>query len=420
MKILVVVSKAALGGHILSAFTIAKYLKKRGHTVIFAGGRGGLSTVIEKELSFIEVPFPMWHGSRVSYFTWSSFPVVGQLRKIIQQYDFDIIHAFDARAYIHTSMAALYEGKPNCCTLCGGIDPLYNIPIAAKIVVFSEEQRQKMQKQYSWKPERVEIIRTRVDVDKAISDDSPLPIDLPLIADVPSFMMISSFDGTKSLSIMQVIDALEILLEDHVLFQMIFIGGKGVFFEEMKQRAASINEKWHRQVITLTGPVVDAYKLLKKATIVLGVGRSAFEGMVFAKPTMVVGENGYAGLVSEQTVDAIGYYNFSGRNQKKLSSPKLLACELTNLLSDSEKQKLVGAFGQQFVLHEIDIKAGISRIEKLYEYNVASNTSVFRLGQWLSVLKIMVPIWRDNWWHTIGMPLKRIVRIIARNNKVQL
>lgn len=426
-KILIVVSKAILGGHILSAFTIAKYLQERGHSILFCGGSGSFTQVIKEEFPFVTVPIPHFHGrantlyeSRNTYFTWQSFISVRKLRQIIKKHDFDIIHAFDARAYVHSSIAALLEGKPICCTLCGGIDPHYNIPNTKKIIVFSEEQRNKLLKQYRWKPEQVDVIRTRVDIDKIINDNSSPPIDLLLENNVPSLMMISSFDGTKAPSILQVMDALELLLEEGISFQMVFVGGKGAFFEEIQERSVRINRKWDRQVVTLTGPVVDAYKLLKKATVVLGVGRSAFEGMAFAKPTIVVGANGFAGLVSERTVEDVAYYNFSGRNQNKLLSPNVLAHELKGLLEDSEKQKSIGMFGQVFVLEEIDVKKGLLRIEDVYEHCMVPHTFMFRFGQWFSVLKIMIPIWRDNWWHSFGMPMKMVGRRVVRTIKVRL
>ncbi len=409
MKVLVLISTTVLGGHILSALTVARYMQKRGHTIIFAGGRGKLAGRIKAEFPFVEVPIPLYHGQRESYFTWKSLRVIPRLREIVKEYDVDIVHAFDARAYIHGSIAALMEKKPITCTLCGGIDPHYNIPITRRIIVFSEEQRQKMLQQFKWQPDRVEVIRTRVDIDTIVRDNTSPPVRLLLESDIPALMMISSFDNTKAESILQVMDALELLVEQNVRFQMVFIGGRGSFFEEMKERAAQINNRNNREVFIFTGPVVDAFKLLKKATIVLGVGRGAFEGMAYAKPTIVVGENGFAGVVSEQTVEDIAFYNFSGRNQKNPSAPDHFAKTLINLITDIGLRKSVGQFGQAFVFKEIDVKVGLSRIEDVYRLNVEGDSSVSSLGRCLSLCKIMIPIWRDNFWHTIGVPLKRML-----------
>lgn len=426
MKVLVVVSRAVLGGHVLSAFTMAKYLKESGHSVIFAGGRGSYADVIADEISFIEVPIPIYHGGknientdtggsagrREAYFTWRSIPVVSQLREIIKKHDFDLIHAFDARAYVHCCIAGLLEKKAVTCTLCGGIDPHYNLPTAQKIIVFSEEQRNKMLRLYKWKSDRVEVIRTRVDIKKIFQDDTRPRVTVELDFVIPTIMMISSFDNTKRESIRQVMDALELLVAKDVLFQMVFIGGKGTFWEEIKERAININRQCRREMFFFTGPVNDAYKLLKNAAIVLGVGRSAFEGMAFKKPTIIVGENGFAGIVSKQTIEAIAYYNFSGRNQKNLTSSEELSHAILSLLADSILAKVVGTEGRDFVFREIDIRGGLSRIEEVYKVNVENNNGRFRFIQWCSVFKIMFPILRDNLWHTIGVPVKRVLGLV--------
>lgn len=409
MKVLILVSKAVLGGHILSAFTVAKYMQQRGHTVIFAGGHGKLTEKISAELPFVDVPIPFYHGRREAYFTWKSLGVIPRLRKVIREHDVDIIHAFDARGYIHSTLAALLEKKPVTCTLCGGIDPHYNLPRTSKIIVFSEEQRNKMVQQYRWKPERVEVIRTRVDIATIFKDVSPPPVELSLEPDTPVLMMISSFDGTKEDSILQVMEALELLVAEEIRFQMVFIGGRGSFFEAMKKRGGEINKRLGKTIFIFTGPVVDAYKLLRDATIVLGVGRSAFEGMAYAKPTVVVGATGFAGIVTPETVDDIAFYNFSGRNQQAIAPVDHLVQALKELLQDKRLAEEAGRFGCDFVAKEIDVRGGLDRIEEVYRVNLARNTRKLRILQWLSVCKIMVPIWRDNWWHTIGVPLKKML-----------
>lgn len=409
MKILFLVSQAVLGGHILSASTIARYMKKQGHEVCFAGGSGQLTRIIEQDMPFYQVPIPFFHGRLPCYFTLKSLPAVNRLRHLIQRHDFDLIHAFDARAYIHAHIAGLLENKPVTCTLCGGTDPQYNIPLTRKIMVFSEEQRDKMIHTYRWHRDRVDVLRTRLDIDTIINDTSPPNVALDLDPLVPSIMMISSFDGTKSGSIRQVMNVLSRLAEQQVPFQMVFIGGKGAFWEEMRQEGERLNAKLQKKTVHFTGPVLDAYRLLRQATIVLGVGRSAFEGMAYAKPTLVVGERGFAGAVCPEHIDRIAYYNFSGRNQQTPCSDETFAQAVKDLLQDEKARNDLGRFGHDFVVHEIDVKHGIDKIEEVYRAVLAENSSRFKARQCCSLCAIMLPIWRDNVWHTVGMPLKRLV-----------
>ncbi|PHR27531.1 MAG: hypothetical protein COA36_08855 [Desulfotalea sp.] len=419
MKILITVYNTWLGGHVLSAFTTARYLEKAGHTIVFAGGRDKMASVIEDRFTYYEVHIPIWYGTKESYFTGKSFKVVRQLRQILRDENIDIIHAFDARSYIHASIAGLLENVSFTCTLCGGKDPYYNLTMTRQIAVFSDEQKDKMVKEYKWDDKQVSVIRSRVEID-CVSESHP---DFPdffqntgLDSTIPTLMMISSFD--KTTSILYVFDAYEKLVQQGLVVQMVFIGGpvspekgKEKFYEDMVDRGNELNLRANRKLVVFVGQVYKAYKLLQNATLVLGVGRSAFEGMIYGKPTIVVGVNGYAGIVCEETIPLLAYYNFSGRNQQQPVIPQVLSDTIKELLKNDVFRISCGNLGKDFVSREIDVKMAIPRIEKMYLENQVSVDTVFRVKQWLSVFKLMIPIWRDNLWNTVGIPIKKILGI---------
>ena len=127
-----------------------------------------------------------------------------------------------------------------------------------------------MIKVFRWQPDRVEVIRTRIDVSAMLSD---LNTTLPHFAfddHLPVVMMISSFDATKEKSLRQVMSAVELLLTKDLMFQMVFIGGKGDFWHEMKSRGETNNKKMQKDLFVFTGPVIDAYKLLIQSDVVIG------------------------------------------------------------------------------------------------------------------------------------------------------
>ena len=158
------VYEAFLGGHVLSAVTIARQMLSRGHEPVFVGKEGRMTPIIEQEMKFEKLDIPVFHGDRPTYFTWDSWQAVTDLRRIIRTNSIDLIHTFDARSYFHCHPAATMENIPIVGTLCGGTDPTYNLPRAPKIMVFSEEQKAKMVESFKWKPERVDVIRTRLDL----------------------------------------------------------------------------------------------------------------------------------------------------------------------------------------------------------------------------------------------------------------
>lgn len=412
MNVLYLVYEALLGGHVLSASTIAREMKNCGVNPVFAGAEGALADDIRKYMPFEQVHIPMLHGTRHTYFTWASLPSVTRLREIIKSKNIQMIHAFDARSYLHAYLAGILEGIPVLCTLCGGIDPYYNLPAAPVIIVFSEEQKQKMLNTYGWPSNNVEVVRTRLDLrqitcdDYCMSDNEAIAIGLD--PDLPKVMMISSFDGTKIQSIHKVLDAVEELYENGVAFQMVMIGGKGELYEKAKARGESINQTYGACRILMTGPVMRAFRLLQRAEIVLGVGRSAFEGMAYAVPTLIVGENGFAGTVSPEEVDSIAWYNFSGRNRKKDISVETLTNAIGRLLEDQKLRAELGEFGREYVFREIDVAKGAQRISEIYLKMANKNDGLAPWQQWMSFAKCLAPIAKDNGLHTIKQGVKKM------------
>jgi len=414
MKILYLVFQALLGGHVISAITIASEMKNYDVDPVFCGADGAMKEEIMTHMPFEKVDIPIFHGSRQSYFTWSSFSAVSKLRDVIKKHNIELIHAFDARSYFHAYLAGILEKKPVLCTLCGGVDPYYNLPISPKIIVFSEEQRHKMIKTYHWQPESVETIRTRLNIKKITSELSIITDNdamlLGLDISLPKIMMISSFDGTKIQSINKVLDAVDFLFSKGLMFQIVFIGGKGELFEKAKRRANEINQRFGNNRVLMTGPIINAFKLLQRADVVLGVGRSAFEGMAYAKPTLIVGENGYAGLVSPGEVESIAYFNFSGRNQSEVSSAENLAIAMERLLSDEALRATCGEFGRNYVSKEIDVAQGANRIYKIYERLLYEESGLTDFSKWVSFLRCLAPIILDNGLHTLKQSVKAFIR----------
>ena len=414
MNVLYVVFRALLGGHVLSASTIAKEMRMQGISPVFAGAEGAMTEEIKRDMPFESVHIPFFHGTRQTYFTWESFAAVRRLREIVQQHRIDLIHAFDTRSYIHAYVAGLQERVPVLCTLCGGVDPYYNLPAAPTLIVFSEEQKQKMVKTFRWPAGRVEVVRTRLDIRQIVDDRNRLDDEeariLGLDPDLPKIMIINSFvDDAKIRPIHTVLEAAEKLFFRGVRFQLVLIGGEGSLHDQTRTRAREICERYGSGLVVMTGPMLKAFRLLQRADIVLGVGRSAFEGMAYGKPTLIVGETGYAGTMSSGTVDALAWYNFSGRNQKREVDSELLAVAIGSLLRDPEQCQRVGAFGREFVFRELDVGHGAQRLGEIYHRLTRADVRLAPWRQTLSLMICLVPIIRDNSLHTIKERVKQVL-----------
>jgi len=376
-----------------------------------------MTEVIKRDIPFETVHIPFSHGTRPTYFTWESFAAVRRLREIIHLHKIDLIHAFDAISYFHAYAAGRYERVPVLCTLCGGIDPYYNLPVAPILIVFSEEQKTKMIQTFHWPASRVEVMRTRLDIGEIVDERHRLGEEeaqtLGLDPSLPKIMMISN---SKLYSINKALDAAEILFSQGIRFQLVLIGnnplfGNGPLHERAKMRVEIIRERYGSELVVIIGPMMKAFRLLQRADIVLGVGRSAFEGMAYGKPTLIVGETGYAGLMSPDTADTLAWYNFSGRNQQdKEAGAEPLAADIKNLLRDPEQCQRLGAFGREFVFREIDVTHGAPRLREIYQWVTRPEVQLPPWRQTLSLATCLMPVVRDNSLHPVRELGKRILR----------
>lgn len=405
MKILILVETSNIGGHAFSALTTAKELNKRGQEIFFAGGSGLLEEMIKKTLPFSRLNYFYYHGSRQTYFTWKSLRTLKELTRIWEGNDFNHIHAFDARSYILASMLGIQRGIPVTCTLCGGITPYYNIPACGKLIVFSKEQKEKLINVYGWKEDNVEVISARLDMEQF--EDNPeaeinaLCREYEIDPAKKNIMMITNFLGPKVEAIKHLLKAIPPVLEQHPDVFLVIIGSRGDFIREAKEAGEKINKTIGRKAIVFTGAIMNAQKLLVASHIVLGVGRSAFEGMAHRRPTLIVGENGYAGTVNRDNIEEIWHYNFSGRNNKHKVSPEILSAELIRLLEDDNYYESVRHFGLDFLKSNIDIKSGISKIETAYKENALYANRRQRLYRIFNMIKVLIPIFFDNYYNSL-------------------
>ncbi|EMI56925.1 glycosyltransferase [Rhodopirellula sallentina] len=392
------------GGHVLSALTIARELRKHGVTPVFAGGEGELMDEMKKEMDVEVVDIPIYHGVRESYFTWASPAVTKRILEVVKKHKIDLIHAFDARSYMNVYPASIISNVPVLCTLCGGVDPFYNLPTAPSIIVFSEEQKKRMTDIYKWNPDAVVVMRSRIDHAEihdarfVLGDCEAKSIGL----DPQAFkiMMISSFDSSKIDSINSVLDSVELLIKDGLKIQLVMMGGKGELFESAKRRGESICNQYGSGKVLFTGPVAKAFRYLHHSNLVLGVGRSAFEGMAIGRPTIVVGKNGYAGVVDSRSVDDIAWFNFSGRNVSEPQPAEALAAAIKMLMLNPKHQEEIGAFGKQYLEDQIEVSAGVPTTLAIYRSLLECGHQASRIARWLSFLQRLLPIVRDNSIHT--------------------
>jgi glycosyltransferase involved in cell wall biosynthesis len=365
MRVLVCYPWLDLGGAPKTAITLAKGLKERGHEVFFFSRKGGMYEKLLEEagIPLISAPhhafFPlMFHLNLKAYRI---------LKKAVEDYSIDIIHAFHHNSYFLSLFVAPGRDIPVLFTAVW-YQGTWPYPAYPGRVIFVAEEFLDHARPYLGKharemivlPNRIDLDRFSKDTDwTAFSDDHGLPRSGVKLA----FM--SRLGRTKIKSVNNAMDAVDILA-GRGMEVTLAIAGDGPLYEEVVEYAGKINNKHSRPAVRAIGPIGRTPEFMAWADIVLGIGRSAFEGMATEKPTCIVGENGLAGIVDRDTVSELQYYNFAGRNVKSRQDPSVLADTIERIVNDSELYGALAKFSRRYVIDNYGYRTGAERLEKIY------------------------------------------------------
>ncbi len=365
MRILICYPWLDLGGAPKTSITLARGLKERGHEVYFFSRKGGLHEELldEAEIPLIHAPHhsflpPMYHLNGTA---WRTFG------KVLDEHSIDIVHVFHPNHYILALLRAPWRDIPVFFTAVWHQEE-FPYPAYPGRFLFVAEEFLDQSKSFMGKQAREMIVLpNRVDLDAFGADvgweDFARDKGLPAGGTKIAFM--SRLGSTKQRSVYYAMDAAGILAE-RGMDVTLAIAGDGPLYERFAAYAAKINSRLPRETIRLIGRIERTAEFLSWADIVLGIGRSAFEGMATGKPTCIVGENGLAGVVRNDTVEELQYFNFAGRNIEEPREPSLLADTIEEIISDRDRYDELGAFARSYVIENYGYRAGAERLERLY------------------------------------------------------
>lgn len=276
---------------------------------------------------------------------WNEVQCGGELGRYLKKYRIEFVFIQDLIAMIPGAIAAFLGRVPCCYVQAGGQPRNDNPPDGAGVVVCSGEQRDGYRK---WGLE-TECIRARIDTTVYFPDDEKCELlDNYKVeaAGMTGFMAIR-LDKDKQ----GILDSLCRMVEDSLLppGSQILLAGAGPLEAELRERAAEFNSRGPDAVaLHLVGPIYDAdqmRKIYSNVDFVCGNGRGLMEAMSCGAAAVVFGNHGEVEVVTEETVDAIAYYNFSGRHFEHRESPVKNEC----IQIDIELLKLKG-------LHEFSFR----------------------------------------------------------------
>ena len=342
VKILILTDRLDVGGAETHIAELSRGLKKRGEEVelLSAGGKAA-DRLAREGFAVHRLPFRTHNPIRILFLR-------RQLRKLLASKQYDVIHAharlpaFLLRGIKHgnalriVTVHARFRTNRLLRRLCYWGD--YTVAV-------SEDLRTYVCRAYRVPPSRICVIPNGIDCEVYAPDKERT-------AEEPRILFSSRLDADCSRGAELLLQIAPVLCESYPTLS-IGIAGGGDCFEALRLQAEAINRSLGREAVILYGHVDEMAALLKKQSIVIGVSRVAMESAACGCAVLLCGNEGYLGILSNDTRTDAMLSNFCCRGCGEATALRLEE-DLRLLLASPTLQRRLGAEARELIRSELD------------------------------------------------------------------
>lgn len=359
LTVLMGLMKIDIGGAETHVVVLARHLTELGYRVIVAS-QGGC---FEEELADYGVKHyrvPM-HNTKFT----SILKSYAVLHRIVKTEEVDIIHA---HARIPAFVAALIRSKSArfITTAHSNFQGLRFLSQWGEMTIaVSEDIRRHLIAYFRVPPEKIVVIPNGIDTE--LFSPAAGTGDLRKEDGTTLVTLVSRLDGELAAVAIELIAAFERVYEQYPSLRLNIIGD-GDGSAAVRARAAELNTRVKKSVVTMLGARTDVNKLLAGSDLVAGVSRAALEGMACGTPVLLAGSQGFGGLLNEENIDRFRQDNFTARSGgSKASADNLAAALIEFLKQDEARRRYTGEFLRGVVLEEYDSLSMAKKVARVYE-----------------------------------------------------
>ncbi len=376
-----------IGGHFKSALAHMKCLSRMGHHlyVLMPGGESAGDVVREFTDCGIEIHLFTKSPTRGRF---PSYRGAGDIVKICKDKKIDIIHAHDFTSFSSSFAAALRMRKGIIFTKPGG--PANNLfpPRTVDAILYSEELMEGMVTQYNLDPDNIYLIRARIDTDsykpEQVTAAFMQQYKLPQAG--RKIVMATRLEDNKKPWIDMMLNFAERLAEKDEPTHIV-IAGEGKLLEEMKSNPSSMDKNnLVGRIVHFIGPLFtirELNQLYNYADVVVGNGRGILEAMACGKPVIILGEQEEAELVNADNINAVAYFNFSGRHfRPQVRGDNGLMPLLYKLITDQQLLAEAGRFSSDYIKKYMMAEIGATEVLAVYQRALLKKHSYRDYLQW--------------------------------------
>jgi glycosyltransferase involved in cell wall biosynthesis len=356
MRIIVYPHLMTIGGSQINAIELAAAVRDRGHEVFVFGAESGplIETVGKLGLPLVIGP-P--HGRR------PSIGIARMLRELCRREHIDIVHCYEWPPCLEGFYGTLFFDAVTvgCTVLSMSVAPF--IPRSIPLIVGTEQIASATRINRTG---RVDVIEPPVDTksNHPAIDGDVFRRQYGLESYV-AIVLVSRLAVTLKLEgIERAIRAVALLAKTNRL--RLVIVGDGPARQQLSRLGAEVNAHAKEPIVTFTGELADPRPAYAAGDVVLGMGGSALRAMAFSKPVIVLGELGFAELLTPESASVFlwqGFYGLGNGDQR----PENLADLLRPLVTSRARRSDLGTFSRKLVESRFSLAAAAKRQESFYQ-----------------------------------------------------
>lgn len=364
-NILITTMRLDIGGAETHIVELAKGLSREGFNVIVASAGG----VYEKELTDNNIKvYRVPLDNKKPHNVLKAYIL---LKNIITEERIDLVHA---HARIPGFICGLLQKRmkfPFVTTAHGtwktGYGLRYITNWGQKTMAVSEDIRKYLLDNYKIKDNNIKVTINGIDTNKFSSaiNSSDIMDELKLSPEDTKIVYISRFDSDRSYIINKLLEVIPELSTSIPNLKVIMVGS-GNILDSIKERSLEINKITGQDTVIVTGSRTDINKFTALADLFIGFGRSSLEALSSEKPLILAGNEGYIGILDENSIDAAIASNFSGRGKSKAEYELLKNDILKVLRMNDDERKALGDFGRSVVENSYSVKKMVQDNMEVY------------------------------------------------------
>lgn len=357
-----------LGGAESHVISLARELRRQGHSVVVASAGGRMVPLLTK------IGIPHTHVPMDSRSPVAMLRAYRQLRQAIDEYQIGLVHA---HARIPAWLASLVMRGPRTLPFVTTYHGVYNAgfpwryltTFGQRTIAVSDDVRRHLIGPLGAPAGQIRVIPNGFDTTefRPELDIAPLLTEFGVQAAGPHLVHASRLDDQFADVAVTLLAALP-ELERRLPGVRIWILGDGNRGGEVRRLTEEINQRMGRKAAVATGARLDVPLFFNLADCVVAVARTALEAMACCCPVIIAGEGGYRGLLTPERLPELARANFTAREGGEPLNSLRLAADVGALFGPDSgpDRRRMGEAGRQYVVEKLSIEAITAQVLQVY------------------------------------------------------